>query len=203
MLSEVTPVNSLVEAATLAAAVEQTGGFSMLAENYRFIDDIELVKRMVDDGRFGDISFAQGEYVHDTRDLAAEADGTRTWRSQPGRRGGRYCTHSLGPVLYMTGDRVAAVSCFAPEQQPRNALMLMQSAAGRLFKVRIDGGSPRPHNMAFYSVQGDARGGRELIRAGLAIYAVALDDTRPSDEEAALTRKPAAQPRSARRRRSF
>ena len=155
VLSEVTPVNSLVEAAALAAAVEQTNGFYMLAENYRFIDDVELVKRMVDDGRFGTVSFAQGEYVHDTRDLAAEADGSQTWRGQPGRRGGLYCTHSLGPVLYMTGDRVATVSCFAPEQQPRNALMLMQSAAGRLFKVRIDGGSPRPHNMAFYSVQGD------------------------------------------------
>ena len=35
VLSEVTPVNSLTEAAQLAAAVERTGGFYMLAENYR------------------------------------------------------------------------------------------------------------------------------------------------------------------------
>jgi hypothetical protein len=55
----------------------------------------------------------------------------------------------------MTGDRVATVSCFAPEHEPTNSLMLMRSAAGRIFKVRVDSRSPRPHNMAFYSVQGD------------------------------------------------
>src|SRR5256885_1109277 len=80
VLSEVTPVGTLTEAAQLAAAVERTNGFYMLAENYRFIDDVELVKRMVDDGRFGRVSFAEGEYLHDCRDLALNSDGTPTWR---------------------------------------------------------------------------------------------------------------------------
>lgn len=156
VLSEVTPVNSLVEAAQLAAAVERTHGFYMLAENYTYIGDVELVKRMVDDGRFGHVYFAEGEYVHDTHDLAAEKDGTRTWRGS-GRRGGLYCTHSLGPVLHITGDRVATVSCFGADSPEGygGTLMVCRSAGGRMFKIRLDGRSPRPHNMAYYSVQGD------------------------------------------------
>jgi hypothetical protein len=34
--------------------------------------------------------------------------------------------------------------------------MLMKSAGGRVFKVRLDSSSPRPHNMAYYAVQGEA-----------------------------------------------
>src|SRR5258707_10378767 len=130
----------------------------MLAENYRFINDVELVKRMADDGRFGQIGFAEGEYVHDCRDLAAEADGSPTWRGQPPRRSGLYCTHSLGPILYLTGDRVATVSCLEASSRAGGTIMLMKSIAGRMFKVRLDSGSPRPHNMAYYSVQGDHAG---------------------------------------------
>ena len=33
--------------------------------------------------------------------------------------------------------------------------MLMQSVEGRIFKVRIDYNSPRPHNIAYFAVQGD------------------------------------------------
>lgn len=156
VLSEVTPVNSLAEAARLAAAVERTGGFYMLAENYTYIGDVELVKRMVDAGKFGRVYFAEGEYVHDVHDLAMEKDGTRTWRGS-GRRGGLYCTHSLGPVLYITKDRVATVSCFGADSPEGygGTLMVCRSAEGRMFKVRLDGRSPRPHNMAYYSVQGD------------------------------------------------
>ena len=155
VLSEVTPVNSLTEAAALAAAVERTGGFYMLAENYRFINDIELIKRMVDDGRFGHIHFAEGEYIHDTRDLRVERDGSKTWRGQPNLRGGLYCTHSLGPILYITGDRVATVSCLEPDGGVGGTLMTMKTDKGAVFKVRLDGNSPRPHNMAYYSVQGN------------------------------------------------
>ena len=97
------------------AAVERTRGFYMLAENYTFIDDVELVKRMADDGRFGRISFGEGEYLHDCRDLAFQADGTPTWRGQAPRRAGLYCTHSLGPLLYITDDRIATVSCLAAD----------------------------------------------------------------------------------------
>lgn len=193
VLSEVTPVNSLTEAAQLAAAVERTGGFYMLAENYRFINDVELVKRMVDDGRFGHIHFAEGEYLHDTRDLRRERDGSQTWRGQPNLRGGLYCTHSLGPILYITGDRVATVSCVEPDGGVGGTLMTMKTDKGAVFKVRLDGNSPRPHNMAFYSVQGN-KGAFEGQR-GLGDEAkVWLDDVHePSYSSSRALGKPIAQ----------
>ncbi len=165
VLSEVTPVGTLMEAAQLAAAVERTNGFYMLAENYRFIDDVELVKRMVDDERFGRVSFAEGEYLHDCRDLALNSDGTPTWRGERKRRGGLYCTHSLIPLLYITGDRVATVCCLEAEGGIGGTVMLLRSAGGRVFKVRVDSSSPRPHNMAYYAVQGET-GAYESWRSG-------------------------------------
>ena len=193
VLSEVTPVNSLTEAAQLAAAVERTGGFYMLAENYRFINDIELIKRMTDEGRFGHIHFAEGEYIHDTRDLRVEKDGSQTWRGQPGLRGGLYCTHSLGPILYITGDRIATVSCIEPDGGVGGTLMLMKSDKGAVFKVRLDGNSPRPHNMAFYSVQGN-KGAYESWRGLGDEPKVWLDDVHePSFSSARSLGKPIAQ----------
>jgi predicted dehydrogenase len=156
VLSEVTPVSTLTQAAQLAAAVERTNGFYMLAENYRFIDDIELIKRMVDDGRFGRVSFGEGEYLHDCRDLALNSDGTPTWRGDLKNLGVLYCTHSLMPLLYITGDRVATVCCLGADDGIGGTLTLMKSAAGRVFKVRLDNSSPRPHNMAYYTLQGEA-----------------------------------------------
>ncbi len=155
VLSEVTPVNSLAEGEQLASAVERTRGFYMLAENYRFINDVELIKRLADDGRFGRIRFAEGEYLHDCRDLALNSDGTPTWRGLRDRRGGLYCTHSLMPLLYITGDRILTVSCLEAEGGIGGTVMLMRSVAGSLFKVRLDTVSPRPHNMAYYAVQGE------------------------------------------------
>ena len=163
VLSEVTPVNSLVEAAQLAAAVERTGAFYMLAENYRYIDEVELLKRMADDRRFGRIGFAEGEYLHDVRDLTAGEDGAPTWRADLDRRGGLYCTHSLMPLLYITGDRAATVNCLEPLAGAGNSLMLIRTVAGRVFRIRVDLRSPRPHNMAYYALQGD-RGAFEGAR---------------------------------------
>src|SRR6267378_5325902 len=79
-------LDAVIVASTLSLHAEQAIS-DMLAENYRFIDDIELVNRMADDGRFGRMSFGEGEYLHDCRDLALNSDGTPTWawRARKGR----------------------------------------------------------------------------------------------------------------------
>ena len=95
-----------------------------------------------------------------------------TWRG----RGllGVYCTHSLGPLLYITGDRVATVSALAVPggkfdprvPQPTMHLMQMVTTGGVTLRVRVDHVSPRPHQMAYYALQGTEgcveswRGGR-------------------------------------------
>lgn len=132
----------------------------MMAENYRFLDEIELVKRLNDDRRFGDPYYAAGEYLHDCRDLYTDDAGRLTWRGQGLL--GVYCTHSLGPLLYILDDRVATVSALAVPggkfdprvTSPTMHLLQMVTDRGVTLRVRVDHVSPRPHQMAYYDLQG-------------------------------------------------
>jgi len=161
VLSEVTAASSLKDARRLVEAATRSSAQYMLAENYRYFDEIELVKRMIRDGRFGDPYFAEGAYVHDCKDLWRYKEGSLTWRGKGLL--GVYCTHSLGPVLYLLEDRVKSVSCLAnpselydPDiRQQGNHLMLMRTEKERSILVRVDHLSSRPHDMTYYSVQGN------------------------------------------------
>ena len=171
VLSEVTACTSLEEARSLVAAARASTAVYMMAENYRYLDEVELLKRLQDDQRFGELYYAEGEYLHDCRDLYYTDTGELTWRG----RGllGVYCTHSLGPLLYITGDRVATVSALAVPggkfdprvQQATMHLMQLVTTQGRIFRVRVDHVSPRPHQMAYYALQG-TRGSFESWRGG-------------------------------------
>lgn len=162
VLSEVTACHTLEDAEALVRAARASSAVYMLAENYRYFDEVELVRRMIADGRFGDIYFGEGEYLHDCKDLWRNPDGTLTWRGLG--QLGVYCTHSLGPLLYLFEDRVATVSAMAidgvrfdPEvSTPVQYVMQMRTVKGRVLRVRVDHTSPRPHQMAYYLVQGTA-----------------------------------------------
>lgn len=160
VLSEVTACHTLKDAQALAAAANRSEAKYMMAENYRYLDEVELLKRLQDDGRFGDLYFGEGEYLHDCKDLWYTKTGELTWRG----RGGLsvYCTHSLGPLLYITGDRVRTVSALAVPGAKFDAavdhhtmdLLQMVTDEGRILRVRVDHVSPRPHQMAYYALQG-------------------------------------------------
>lgn len=161
VLSEVIACTTVADARALVEAARSSDAVYMLAENYRYRDEVELVKRMCDVGRFGEIYYGEGEYLHDCRDLWYDATGALTWRG----RGelSVYCTHSIGPLLYITGDRVATVSAVAVPggkydrdvTVPTMHLMNMITDAGRALRVRVDHVSARPELMAYYAVQGD------------------------------------------------
>jgi predicted dehydrogenase len=171
VLSEVTSCQTVEEAEALVAAARSSSAIYMLAENYRYLDEVELLRRLHGDGRFGELYYGEGEYLHDCRDLWYDEHHELTWRG----RGllGVYCTHSLGPLLYVTGDRVETVSALAvPGGQfdPRVThaamhLMQMVTVGGVTLRVRVDHTSPRPHQMAYYALQGTA-GAAESWRGG-------------------------------------
>jgi predicted dehydrogenase len=163
VLSEVTACHDLDSAARLAAAAKRSRAVYMLAENYRYFDEVELVRRLAAAGRFGELYYAEGEYLHDCRDLFRNPDGSLTWRGRGWR--GTYCTHSLGPLLYILEDRVVRVTAMDtgrpsrldPEIPfPETTVFLGETAKGALVRIRVDYQSPRPHNMAYYSLQGTA-----------------------------------------------
>jgi len=162
VLSEVTAASSLASARHLVEAAHRSPAQYMLAENYRYFDEVELVKRMAEDGRFGGPYFAEGAYIHDCKDLWRNEDGSLTWRGKGLL--GVYCTHSLGPVLYVLKDRVKSVSCLANPgelydadvHQQGNHVMLMRTEQERTVLVRVDHLSSRPHQMVYYALQGTA-----------------------------------------------
>ena len=169
VLSEVIACSTMDEARVLVRASRASRSIYMMAENYRYFDEIELVKRMNDDGRFGDVYYAEGEYTHDCRGLWHNEDGSLTWRGQG--RLSVYGTHSLGPLLYITGDRVTAVNALAVPGGKFDAQVIiptlhvlqMTTSSGATFRVRVDHVSPRPHAAAYYQVQG-TRGAYEAAR---------------------------------------
>ncbi len=163
VLSEVTAATSLIEARWLYDAVRKSGAKYMMAENYVYIKPNVLVKALVEAGLFGEVYFAEGEYVHQIRHLHHDADGRPTWRYywQVGKNGCTYGTHSLGPCLQWLNERVATVSCLGtgrwtdPEHlMDDTVLMLCRTPSGKLVKIRVDMLSNRPHCMTYYSLQG-------------------------------------------------
>lgn len=116
VLSEVTAFHTLAEGVQLVETVEKTGLVYNLAENYPFTAPHMYLARKWKEGLFGDLMYAEGEYVHEVRSLAfTHIDGTAIvpgyalhhWRSWLHFH--YYCTHSLGPIMVITGTRPTRV----------------------------------------------------------------------------------------------
>jgi predicted dehydrogenase len=168
VLSEVTAAISLEECWRILDAAQNSSATYMLSENYCYMRENVLVKEMARKGLFGTPYFGEGEYLHEVRNLHHNADGSPTWRYywQVGQNGSTYPTHSLGPVMQWfqavdPKERVVEVICVGsgihtdPEHpHDDTTLLLCKLASGKLIKVRLDMMSNRPHQMAYYSLQG-------------------------------------------------
>jgi len=171
VLSEVTAGVTMDELWWLVEAVEKSGKTYMMAENYCYMPACQQVREMARRGIFGELYYAECEYLHDVRSLMTYPNGKTSWRSywQLGKRGCFYPTHSLGPVMQcLQGDHIASVSCFSAGhhnglRQDDTTVTMCQTREGRLIKLRVDCTSPRPHNMTGYQLQG-TRGAYESKR---------------------------------------
>ncbi len=130
VLSEVIAAVTLEECWELVETVERTGYTYMMAENYCYRRETMFVRNMAEKNAFGEITFAEGGYIHDCRDLNIHIDGTRTWRGNlragkgPSSRGNGYPTHSLGPVAQWLGinrtDRLLRTTTFVTQSAARS-----------------------------------------------------------------------------------
>lgn len=116
VLSEVTAFHTMAEGVRLVEEVEKSGKVYNLAENYPFSPANMYLARKWKEGLFGDLMYAEYEYVHECRSLAyTYIDGLpvqpgwtlHSWRSWLNFH--YYCTHSLGPVMVITGTRPTRV----------------------------------------------------------------------------------------------
>lgn len=178
VFSEVTAGVTMDELWWLIESVERSGKVYMFAENYCYSPENQLIRAMVKKGLFGEIYYGEGEYLHEIKGLLHQASlktglhkptpdeihGAYTWRKywQLGKRGLFYPTHSIGPLMqWFEGDRIASIATFssghhvAPElRQEDTSVTLCQLASGKLLRIRLDCLSMRPHNMAYYQLQG-------------------------------------------------
>ncbi len=105
VISEVFAAFTLDECWQLVETVEQTGLVYMMAENYCYGRPMMMVLNMAQQGMFGELTYAEGAYVHDARGMMLTADGEWTWRGRYPQtfNGNGYPTHSLGPVAQWLG----------------------------------------------------------------------------------------------------
>lgn len=164
VLSEVTAGVTMDELWWLVESVEKYKKTYMMAENYIYMPQIQLVKELVKKGMFGECYYAEGMYVHNIDPLFVYPDGRTSWRSywQCGKRGAFYPTHSLGPVMqWFPGDHITEISTFSPGiynklglKQDSGTTTMCRLESGKLVQLRVDCLSPRPHRMAYYHLQG-------------------------------------------------
>jgi predicted dehydrogenase len=122
VLSEVTAFFTMAEGVALVEAVEKSGKVYQMAENYPYGRANMWLARKWKEGLFGKLMYAEYEYVHECRVLAyTYGDGTpvmpgnqaHSWRSWLNFH--YYNTHSLGPVMYITGERPTRVTSLPGE----------------------------------------------------------------------------------------
>ena len=174
VLSEVPAGVSIEECRRLAETCRRSGRVYMMAENYTYLRPNVLVRCLVDRGLLGTPYYAEGEYLHELKELNEVTRWRRVW--QTGVNGVTYGTHSLGPILqWMRGDRAVSVCCAGSGRHYRDpggseyenedsCVMLCRMRSGGLVKIRVDMLSDRPHAMTNYQLQGTG-GAYESARA--------------------------------------
>jgi predicted dehydrogenase len=148
VFSEVTAGVSLKECRDLVEACNRSKARYFMGENANYKKSYMIVKAIVKSGLLGEVYYAEGEYLHNVKDLADTTEWRRIW--QFGINGITYGTHSFGPILsWFEGDRVIKVSCQGSGhhytdsknrlfEQEDTTVMLAKTAMGRLIKVRMD-----------------------------------------------------------------
>jgi predicted dehydrogenase len=186
--SEVPACATLDECWQLVETQKKTGMMYMLLENYCYSKPVMQVLQMVRAGAFGELTYAEGSYIHELRSMKFNKDGTAlTWRGQGvvDKPGNVYPTHGMGPIcqwldinkkdklktlVAMDSKSAAphewAVRKFGPDSVAAKAQfksgdvsqVLISTEQGRMIRMHYDTSSPRPGGNGQYSVQGTKGG---------------------------------------------
>lgn len=110
--SEVLACQTMAEAVQLVEAVERSGKVYSYAENYCYFRGTQEMQRLYRQGDIGEFIHGEGEYVHDCEGIwiditYGERDHWRNWCPAT-----FYCTHSIGPIVTITGTRPTRVSAY-------------------------------------------------------------------------------------------
>ncbi len=178
VMTECLTCANMKEAVELIEAVERTGLVYAYAENYCYTATRWEMRERFRRGDIGELMYAEGEYVHDCSSIWPEITyGERDhWRNEGYST--FYCTHSLGPILSMTGLRPVKVSGFETKNMPfmRNLGAAAGSAGMEIVTLEngaivksLHGGLKSASHTSNYQLNGD-RGGMKDLGETLLVY---------------------------------
>lgn len=123
------------ESKTMFDAVRASGSIHMVAFNYRRTPAVALAKKLIDEGRIGDILNFRGTYL---QDWSADPDSPLSWRFQKSVAGsgtvGDIGTHVIDFARYLVGE-VASVNALVKTHIPTRP-----KQAGGVDKLGVGGG---------------------------------------------------------------
>lgn len=160
VLQEVTLATTLDECRQILTSVQNHPRQKfMLAENCCYWAHILSWQQMWQQGMLGSFMYAEAEYIHDTRYLLREKDGSPTWRAN--MKPIHYCTHSLGPLLKVTGERCKTASGMqighsieGDSSRPTMEVAIFQTESGGVIKILCAFGITREPMFHYYSIYG-------------------------------------------------
>ena len=164
VLTETSTNVTLAEGVEVYRLAKETDLCYMLAENYCYTRFSQEFKRLYDAGEIGEVRYAEGQYNHpmDIEHSLWYSPGTKHWRNW--LPGCYYNTHSLAPLMYVTGTMPVAVSCSQfgrgrDGYKGRGYVMLIKMDNGAIFRTY---GGAAGHDCA-YSFHGTV-GAMECVR---------------------------------------
>jgi len=112
VFSEVLPVQTMKEAVELIECVEQTGKIYAYGENYCYMPAPYEMRRLYREGVLGEFEYGEGEYIHNCEPIwpGITYGDPDHWRNN--MYANFYCTHSIGPLIHITGLRPVSVVGF-------------------------------------------------------------------------------------------
>lgn len=109
VFSEVLPVQTMKEAVELIECVEKTGKIYAYGENYCYMPAPYEMKKLYREGKIGELEYAEAEYLHNCENIwpSITYGDKNHWRNN--MYATYYCTHSIGPIIHITGLRPVSV----------------------------------------------------------------------------------------------
>lgn len=167
VLSECAACVSEDEGRRLVAAAERSSATYSFAENFVHHPHVRVIRQAVEAGELGRVSLIEADYLHGMSPEAITAliGDPGSWRSRIAATA--YCTHTVSPVLAVTGAWPVEVAAFSvDEANPRDAVVMTVRLSTGALAVTRHGflqGEPDSH-WSWLSVRG-TRALAESVRA--------------------------------------
>ncbi len=138
VFSEVLPCQTMKEAVELIETIEETGKIYAYGENYCYMYAPYEMRKLYKEGKIGEFEYGECEYVHNCESIWPEiAYGDPThWRNN--MHANFYCTHSIGPIIHMTGLRPVSVVGFEGRKIERNMRMGSKSGSFGIEMITLE-----------------------------------------------------------------